>query len=156
MESLETRRTRSAGNRSKSASRTTGVSRSKTATRFKVSAKSKTRTKPAARKAPSRSGISSRPASKPGASKTTTDHEEIQKWAEARSGVPSTVKGTGTRNQAGVLRIDFPGFSGAGRLKEIDWEEWFDKFDQNKLQFLYQDKTKDGKQSRFFKLVKRK
>ena len=61
--------------------------------------------------------------------------------------------GTGGGRDAGVLRLDFPGYSGADSLKEVSWDEWFDKFDRNNLALLYQDKTKDGRQSRFFKLV---
>ena len=39
--------------------------------------------------------------------------------------------------------------------EEISWEQFFEKFDENKLAFLYQDKTSGGEESRFFKLVKR-
>src|SRR4051794_34732042 len=42
-------------------------------------------------------------------SKTTTDHDEIRRWAEERGGRPATVEGTeGGGEDAGVLRIDFP------------------------------------------------
>lgn len=90
-----------------------------------------------------------------GSSDTTTDHKTIQKWAEARDGKPVTVRGTGDKDEPGVLRIDFPGYSGGDRFEEISWEEWFDKFDENELAFLYQDKTAAGEESRFFKLIKR-
>jgi hypothetical protein len=50
-----------------------------------------------------------------------------------------------------VLRIDYPGFSGNETLERIEWDEWFDAFDKNKLAFLYQDK----RNSRFSKLVNR-
>jgi hypothetical protein len=50
-----------------------------------------------------------------------------------------------------VLRIDYPGFSGADTLERIDWDDWFEAFDRNKLAFLYQDK----RNSRFSKLVNR-
>jgi hypothetical protein len=40
-------------------------------------------------------------------------------------------------------------------LEEITWDEFFDGFDTNKLAFLYQDKTADGKLSRFSKLIDR-
>ncbi len=90
-----------------------------------------------------------------GAAQTTTNHAKIQKWAEARKGVPSTVKITRTKKEPGILRIDFPGFSGKDTLQKISWNEWFEKFDESGLAFLYQDKMKDGKQSRFFKLVKK-
>ena len=81
--------------------------------------------------------------------KVTTDQEEIRKWVEERGGHPSRVKGTE------LLRIDYPGFSGEERLEEISWEEFFEAFEENNLAFLYQEKTKDGEQSRFSKLVDR-
>lgn len=88
-------------------------------------------------------------------SNTTTDHKTIQEWAEQRGGHPATVKGTGGGDEAGVLRIDFPGYSGKDRLEEISWDEFFEKFDDKGLAFLYQDKTAGGEESRFFKLVSR-
>ena len=90
-----------------------------------------------------------------GESKTTTDHEAIKRWVEERGGHPATVKGTGDGDEAGVLRIDFPGYSGEGRLEPIPWEEFFDKFEESKLAFLCQDETSGGPESRFFKFVRR-
>lgn len=88
-------------------------------------------------------------------SKTTTDHKAIQTWAEQREGRPVTVRGTGERDEPGVLRIDFPGGAGGDRFEEITWDEWFQKFDENNLAFLYQDHKRDGEQSTFFKLIRR-
>jgi hypothetical protein len=88
-------------------------------------------------------------------SHTTTDHNEIQRWVEERGGHPARVKGTEKGKTAGVLRIDYPGFSGEDRLEEITWEEFFDGFEENELAFIYQDKTSDGEISRFSKLVDR-
>ena len=90
----------------------------------------------------------------PGESKTTTSHEKIKKWAEARGGKPATVKGTGN-GEPGLLRIDFPGYRGKHSLEPISWEEFFAKFEEKNLAFLYQEKTATGKPSRFFKLVSR-
>src|SRR5438105_1772672 len=90
-----------------------------------------------------------------GSSHTTTNHDEIRKWAEARGGKPATVKRTESDGEAGVLRIDFPGYSGAGSLEEISWDEFFAKFDEKNLAFLYQDTTSSGEESRFFKFVSR-
>ena len=88
--------------------------------------------------------------------KTTTNHEEIKKWVEERGGHPARVKGTEDSDDAGgLLRIDYPGFSGEGKLEEISWEEFFEAFEDNGLAFLHQDKTADGKESRFSKLVSR-
>ncbi|HZS90092.1 MAG TPA: hypothetical protein VFE42_21670 [Chloroflexota bacterium] len=90
-----------------------------------------------------------------GSSKTTTDHETIRRWAEERGGKPATVKATAAGDELGLLRIDFPGYSGQDRLEEISWDEFFKKFDEKNLAFLYQDSTRDGEQSRFFKFVTR-
>ena len=86
--------------------------------------------------------------------KTTTDHEEIRRWVEEHGGRPATVRGTGNGG-AGVLRIDFPGGAGEDALEPISWDEWFEKFDQNNLAFLYQEEKSSGEDSTFFKLVSR-
>lgn len=85
----------------------------------------------------------------------TTDHEFIRRWAEQRGGKPTCVLGTGGRGDTGVLRIDFPGYSGKGKLQPIPWDEWFEKFDEKNLALLYQDSTKGGQKSNFNKLVSR-
>lgn len=90
-------------------------------------------------------------------SHTTTDLKEIKKWAEEREGKPSIVKGTeDSKNDGGVLRINFPGYRGEDTLEEISWDEWYKIFKERDLEFLYQDKTADGKESRFFKLINKK
>ena len=91
-----------------------------------------------------------------GESKTTTDHKVIRKWVEERGGYPATVKATEKGDEAGILRIDFPGYSGKESLERISWDEFFDKFEEKKLAFLYQDTTSSGEQSRFSKFVSRK
>jgi len=83
----------------------------------------------------------------------TTDHNEIRRWAEARDGFPATVRGTAERGEeAGLLRIMFRDDED---LERIEWEDFFEKFDEEKLAFLYQEKTADGEVSRFFKFVQR-
>jgi hypothetical protein len=86
--------------------------------------------------------------------KTTTNHETIRRWVEKRGAHPATVKGT-TSDTTGVLRIDFPGYSGQDTLKEVSWDDFFKKFDREKLAFLYQEKTASGRTSRFCKLIDR-
>lgn len=90
-----------------------------------------------------------------GESRTTTDHEQIRKWVESRGGHPACVRGTGSSTDAGLLRIDFPGYSGEESLQPISWEEFFGKFEERKLAMLYQDKTAGGEISRFNKFVRR-
>jgi hypothetical protein len=86
--------------------------------------------------------------------KTTTDHDEIRRWVEEHGGKPVSVRGTGN-GEAGVLRIDFPGGAGQDELEPISWDEWFEKFDENDLAFLYQEEKASGEDSTFFKLVSR-
>ncbi len=90
-----------------------------------------------------------------GTGEKTTDHNKIQKWVEERGGRPATVKRTEKGGDAGILRIDFPGYSGEQSLEPISWDEFFRQFDEKELAFLYQDKTSNGEQSRFFKFVSR-
>src|SRR5436190_10782845 len=82
----------------------------------------------------------------------TTDHDEIQRWVEARGGCPAMVSRT-ARGGGGVLRIDFPGYSGRTTLKRIPWDQFFGIFDERGLAFLYQDRTTGGRESRFSKIV---
>ncbi|QCU79190.1 hypothetical protein E7744_14430 [Citricoccus sp. SGAir0253] len=88
-------------------------------------------------------------------SHTTTDHDEIRRWVEEHDGKPASVRGTEESGAAGVLRIDFPGGAGEDRLEHISWEDWFAKFDEEELAFLYQQQKADGSDSTFFKLVSR-
>jgi hypothetical protein len=87
--------------------------------------------------------------------KVTTDHQEIQAWVEERGGFPARVKGTDDEGEGGLLRIDYPGYSGGDRLEKISWEEFFAAFDENNLAFLYQEQLESGKTSRFSKLIDR-
>lgn len=92
----------------------------------------------------------------------TTDHAAIRKWAEKRGGRPATVEGTQTESKgktkskgrtAGILRLDFKPKD--DKLEEIDWQAFFDKFEEAKLAFLYQERTATGRISRFHKFVDR-
>jgi hypothetical protein len=88
--------------------------------------------------------------------KTTTDHDQIRRWVEERGGRPARVKGTERGpDDPGLLRIDFPEQGDDERLEPIPWEEFFEKFEENDLAFLHQERTADGEPSRFNKFVKR-
>src|SRR5438067_3867806 len=88
-------------------------------------------------------------------SNTTTDHEEIRRWAEERGGKPACVRGTGGGDDTGMIRIDFPGYSGEESLEHISWDDWFSKFDERNLALVYQDTTAGGQQSNFNKIIGR-
>src|SRR5699024_10673256 len=88
---------------------------------------------------------------RPGRSLVTTNHDVIKEWAEKRDATPATVPGTEHADRIGVLRFDVPGFGGDG-LRPVEWDEWFETFDKRRLNFLYQEERKDGRQSNFFRL----
>lgn len=90
-----------------------------------------------------------------GSAHPLTDHDEIRQWAEERGGTPACVRGTGNRGDIGMLRLDFPGFTGAQSLQPISWDDWFAKFDERGLALIVQDKTGRGQKSNFNKLVSR-
>ncbi|PKD16207.1 1,4-alpha-glucan branching enzyme [Salegentibacter salinarum] len=88
-------------------------------------------------------------------SKKTKDHQEIKEWVEERKGKPALVKSnenTGTAD--GLLRIKFSKDQSEENLETITWPKFFTIFDENRLEFLYQDETKEGNTSRFFKFVR--
>lgn len=85
-----------------------------------------------------------------GRSLVTTNHDVIRQWAEARDAVPATIEGTEHEGRVGVLRFDFGGDS--ERLEHIEWDQWFETFDERKLNFIYQETKSDGSQSNFFQL----
>lgn len=88
-------------------------------------------------------------------SKVTFDHDEIRRWAEERNAQPACVRGTGTDGDIGMIRLDFPGYSGESSLEHIGWDEWFQKFDERNLALLYQETTAGGEKSNFNKIVSR-
>lgn len=87
--------------------------------------------------------------------KTTIDHDEIRRWVEDHGGRPVAVRETGRGDDPGVLRIDFPGGARDDRFEDLDWDEWFAKFDESNLALLYQERKADGSDSTFNKLIDR-
>ena len=75
--------------------------------------------------------------------KITTNHDEIRNWAVARGGRPAVVRSTHGKGGTGIIRLEFPNALNADdeALEEISWEEFFAKFDQSELAFLYQEET---------------
>jgi hypothetical protein len=54
-----------------------------------------------------------------------------------------------------MIRLDFPGFSGAKSLQPVEWDDWFEQFDENNLALVVQDSTARGQKSNFNKLIGR-
>lgn len=65
------------------------------------------------------------------------------------------MRGTGGKGDVGMIRLDFPGYSGEGKLEKICWDDWFEEFDKKNLALLYQETTAGGEKSNFNKLVSR-
>ena len=88
-------------------------------------------------------------------SKTTQNHEEIRSWAEKRGAVPAEVSSTHRDKEPGILRFCFPKATNRNNdsLREISWDDFFEKFDENNLEMVYQEKTATGRKSNFNKLV---
>jgi hypothetical protein len=91
------------------------------------------------------------------ASYTTTDHEVIKAWAQARGARPAAVGSTESGDDAGILRFEFPDAPDGQDpdLDEVEWEPFFATFDDRGLAFVYQEQTSDGSTSRFNKFVRR-
>lgn len=83
----------------------------------------------------------------------TRDHQQIREWAEARGGKPAAVIATHRDDDSGLIRLDFPDYSGSGSLEEVSWDEWFDRFDESDLVLLYQETLASGGESNFNKLI---
>jgi hypothetical protein len=88
-----------------------------------------------------------------GESKTTTDHDEIRRWADEHGGRPAHVADTADGDDPGILRIEFD--PSDDNLEEISWDEFFEWFDRNELALVYQDEKASGEPSTFSKLVSR-
>ena len=58
-------------------------------------------------------------------------------------------------DDVGIIRLDFPGYSGQDSLQEISWDDWFRKFDESNLALLVQEQTARGQQNNLNKLVSR-
>lgn len=82
------------------------------------------------------------------AAETTVDHATIKEWAERRNGHPAKI---GTDRPGAILRIDSD--EPEERLKPVSWDQLFEIFEINKLAFLYQEKTIDGRLSCFKRFI---
>jgi ferritin-like metal-binding protein YciE len=102
-------------------------------------------------------GVKGEPAARHrgGAGRVMLDHDEIRRWAEERGAHPACVRGTGGEGDTGMIRLDFPGYTGEQSLQPISWDEWFEKFDRNNLALVAQDLTAKGEKSNFNKIVGR-
>jgi hypothetical protein len=91
-----------------------------------------------------------------GDTKTTTDHNEIRRWAEDRGGRPVRVHGVfGKTGDATDLRIDFLFDKYDDDVEQISWEDFFAQLDREQMVLVYQTETEGGSTSRFARIVRK-
>ena len=60
---------------------------------------------------------------------------------------------TASTRDLGILRFDFQ--EPDEGLKEVSWDDFLSAFEKKQLAFLFREKTKAGRTSRFYKFVDR-
>ncbi|WP_233563302.1 hypothetical protein [Micromonospora musae] len=96
------------------------------------------------------SSLADRP-ERPGRSLVTSNHEVIMRWARERGAKPATIAGTERADRVSVLTFNIPGYRESSRIREITWDDWFHTFDLRRLNLIYQEQMRDGRQSNFFR-----
>ncbi len=76
--------------------------------------------------------------------KMTTDHTAIQEWAEKNNGTPQLIDDPSFTGDIPSVRIDFPvriddSFLSESMLRDVTWEVFFARFEQEQLAFIYRD-----------------
>lgn len=71
--------------------------------------------------------------------KVTTDHGLIKKWAEARHGYPAVIRKITDAGIDLVLSFVFPDIDIEGNARKLSWDEFFERFDKQRLVFVYDD-----------------
>ena len=89
-------------------------------------------------------------------SQAATDRETIERWVEERDGSPAHVEATAGGDDPGLLRLQFPDTDrDRDEIDPISREEFFGKFEDENLAFVYRDETEGGRTSRFDTFVDR-
>jgi hypothetical protein len=84
--------------------------------------------------------------------KRTKDHDEIRAWIEKHNGRPAVLSDTTNDDIQGLLYIHF----GLGARKvgaPISWEEFFDRFDEARVVFRYNDEVIRGMENESYSFV---
>jgi hypothetical protein len=82
--------------------------------------------------------------------KATTDPVLIKKWAEVRHASPAVVRrftGDGTEL---ILSFSFSDNGADEVVHSLSWEEFFEKFNQQRLVFVYDDNDLTQNANRYF------
>jgi hypothetical protein len=71
------------------------------------------------RSSTARSSATRSSARRSASARVLTDYDEIRRWAEERNARPARVKGTGGNGDIGIIRLDFPGYTGRRLLRRL-------------------------------------
>ncbi len=85
--------------------------------------------------------------------KVTIDRNIIRKWAQARHGWPALVKKVTSAGIEMVLSFVFPDNEPLETVRKISWEEFFEKFDQQHLAFVYQESDRNRELSYYYEFI---
>ncbi|UPW00126.1 lamin tail domain-containing protein [Halorussus gelatinilyticus] len=91
----------------------------------------------------------------PWTTRTTTDHDAIREWVEARDAEPAHAPRTAEGVDLGDLRLDFPEDGPDANLEPVAWDDFFGKFESADLAFEYQNEEQNGERSYFHRFVNR-
>ena len=73
--------------------------------------------------------------------KTLTNHEEIKNWADKNDMKPATVRDTNESNDTSFFALPVA----MKKTYDINWEHFFELFEQNKLALIVEDDSKFNK-----------
>lgn len=80
--------------------------------------------------------------------KRTLDHDTIRQWIEEHSGTPINTADT---NSDEIIDIGFG--PTIGDSQKITWDEFFERFDTNKLAFRYTDDVVRGQEKQSYSFI---
>ena len=84
---------------------------------------------------------------------STTNHNEIQQWAEEKEGIPATLKNQDEEASNLIIRILFSDDKNVDQAREIPWDQFFKLFEEHKLAFVYKHENFGGALSNFHRFV---
>ena len=83
---------------------------------------------------------------------STRDLDTIRKWVDQRCGKPVKSTFRSKKNDLiDLIEIHFDE-NEESIFTSISWEEWHEVFKKHNLNFIYREKTSNGKESRFYKI----
>jgi hypothetical protein len=90
-----------------------------------------------------------------GETNTTTDHDSIRAWVEARGGSPARVTTDEDEgDEPGLLRVALPEAPAEEPLETISWDDFFRIFEESELAFVCSE-TQEGEERLAYRFVPR-